>query len=158
MWVKSGFLYVKIHQYVKSASKSKHPVTITIKKSIQIHHSIFGGKKWMAADWHLRLHAKASQIFWKIWHWYDGRCKMSLGKIFVGIGWWLIEVRWVINVCCYFRGGTSLHRFILEMPRFWWDSIFFIVEMIKCTWNNEESKQNVDLFIPTVGLPKVDKW
>ena len=37
---------IKIHQNTQKVhSKSKHPVTITIKNSIQIHQSFFGGKK-----------------------------------------------------------------------------------------------------------------
>lgn len=65
------------------------------------------------AAWHPRLHAKASQIFWKIWHWYDGRCKMSLGKISLD-RLVTLKVRWVIShqcVCVFFGGDTSLHRF-----------------------------------------------
>lgn len=129
---------IKIHQYVKNVhQKSKHPVTITIKtQSKSITHFW-----WKKMDGSLTSKAPCQSFA-------DFLKDLALvRRQMQDVPWqnicWdgMVTYKGEVSHQCvlFFLGGISLHRFILEMRRFW-DSIFFIVEMIKSeTTRNQNS-------------------
>ena len=111
---------IKIHQNTQKVhSKSKHPVTITIKNSIQIHQSFFGGKKLDGSGLTSKAPCQSFADFLK---------DLALvRRQMQDVPWqnmcWdgLVTYRGEVShqssvcVCVFFFGGdTSLHRFIFH--------------------------------------------
>ena len=119
MWIKSDFLNVKIHQYVKSASRSQHPVTITIKNSIQIHHSFLMEKNgWQRIDIQGSM-SKLRRFFERFGTGTtaDARCPLAkylLDRLVTYKGEVSHQSSVCVCVCVFLGGGTSVHRYIFH--------------------------------------------